>query len=46
MRFKQDFFEQLTGFYSQVYPQPISNPHWLGWSDDAAALIGLSCPVA
>ena len=44
MRFKQDFFEQLTGFYSQVYPQPISNPHWLGWSDDAAALIGLTTP--
>ncbi|GAA0786856.1 MULTISPECIES: protein adenylyltransferase SelO [Pseudomonadati] len=44
MRFKQDFFEQLTGFYSQVYPQPISNPHWLGWSCDAAALIGLNKP--
>jgi uncharacterized protein YdiU (UPF0061 family) len=44
MRFKQDFFEQLEGFYSQVYPQAISNPHWLGWSDDAAALIGLDKP--
>ncbi|MCL1143676.1 protein adenylyltransferase SelO [Shewanella gaetbuli] len=44
MRFKQDFFEQLDGFYSQVYPQPISNPHWLGWSEDAAQLIGLSQP--
>jgi uncharacterized protein YdiU (UPF0061 family) len=44
MRFKQDFFEQLDGFYSQVYPQGISNPHWLGWSDDAAKLIGLDKP--
>ncbi|KVX01331.1 protein adenylyltransferase SelO [Shewanella frigidimarina] len=44
MQFKQDFFEQLEGFYSQVYPLPISNPHWLGWSDDAAQLIGLEKP--
>ncbi len=44
MQFKQDFFEQLEGFYSQVYPLPISNPHWLAWSDDAAKLIGLSEP--
>ncbi|QIR15810.1 protein adenylyltransferase SelO [Shewanella aestuarii] len=44
MRFKQDFFEKLEGFYSQVYPQPISNPHWLGWSDKAAELIGLTKP--
>ncbi|WP_153916353.1 protein adenylyltransferase SelO [Shewanella sp. TC10] len=44
MQFKQDFFEQLEGFYSQVYPLPISNPHWLAWSDDAAKLIGLSAP--
>ncbi|AZG71913.1 protein adenylyltransferase SelO [Shewanella livingstonensis] len=44
MQFKQDFFEQLVGFYSQVYPLPISNPHWLGWSDDAAKLIGLQKP--
>ncbi|MBB1440544.1 YdiU family protein [Shewanella sp. SG41-4] len=46
MQFKQDFFEQLEGFYSQVYPLPISNPHWLGWSDDAAQLIGLEKPNA
>ncbi|GGB44227.1 YdiU family protein [Shewanella inventionis] len=44
MRFKQDFFEQLDGFYSQAYPQGISNPHWLGWSDAAAKLIGLDKP--
>lgn len=44
MHFKQDFFEQLDGFYSQVYPLPISNPHWLGWSNDAAKLIGLQKP--
>ncbi|MGI2002214.1 protein adenylyltransferase SelO [Shewanella frigidimarina] len=44
MQFKQDFFEQLEGFYSQVYPLPISNPHWLGWSDDVAQLIGLEKP--
>jgi len=44
MRFKQDFFEQLDGFYSQVYPQGIQNPQWLGWSDDAAKLIGLGKP--
>ena len=44
MQFKQDFFEQLEGFYSQVYPLPISQPHWLAWSDDAAKLIGLSEP--
>ncbi|HBF48346.1 MAG TPA: YdiU family protein [Shewanella frigidimarina] len=46
MQFKQNFFEQLEGFYSQVYPLPISNPHWLGWSDDAAQLIGLEKPNA
>ncbi|MDO6680374.1 MULTISPECIES: protein adenylyltransferase SelO [unclassified Shewanella] len=40
MQFKQDYFEQLEGFYSQVYPLPISQPHWLAWSDDAAKLIG------
>ena len=44
LHFKQDFFEQLEGFYSQVYPQPITHPHWLAWSDDAAALIGLDKP--
>ncbi|WP_144211477.1 protein adenylyltransferase SelO [Shewanella donghaensis] len=41
MQFKQDYFEQLEGFYSQVYPLPISQPHWLAWSDDAAELIGV-----
>ncbi len=45
MQLKQDFFEQLEGFYSQVYPLPISQPHWLAWSDDAAALIGLTKPT-
>ncbi|MGX9462212.1 protein adenylyltransferase SelO [Shewanella sp. A14] len=44
MQFKQDFFEQLEGFYSQVYPLPMSNPNWLGWSEDAAKLIGLEKP--
>ena len=44
MQFKQDYFEQLAGFYSQVYPTPISHPHWLGWSEDAAKLIGLQQP--
>ncbi|GGI80610.1 protein adenylyltransferase SelO [Shewanella gelidii] len=44
MRFKQDFFEQLTGFYSQVAPLGLSNPHWLAWSHDAASLVGLSTP--
>ncbi|WP_445945554.1 protein adenylyltransferase SelO [Shewanella sp.] len=44
MKFKQDFFEQLQGFYSQVAPLPLSNPHWLGWSQDAAALIGVDKP--
>ncbi|WP_394132418.1 YdiU family protein [Shewanella maritima] len=46
MHFKQDFFEQLEGFYSQVYPTPLSQPHWLGWSDSAAKLIGLAQPNA
>ncbi|ABZ78523.1 protein of unknown function UPF0061 [Shewanella halifaxensis HAW-EB4] len=45
MRFKQDFFEQLVGYYSQVFPQGISNPHWLAWSEDAAGLIGLTQPT-
>lgn len=45
MKFKQDFFTQLPEFYSQVYPQGISNPHWLAWSHDAAALIGLHEPT-
>ncbi len=44
MKFKQDFFNQLPEFYSQVYPQGISHPHWLAWSDDAAQLIGLTQP--
>jgi serine/tyrosine/threonine adenylyltransferase len=45
MRFKQDYFEQLVGFYSQVAPQGITNPKWLAWSRDAAALIGLDTPT-
>jgi len=44
MRFQQDFFEQLHGFYSEVKPLGLSNPHWLAWSDDAAKLIGLTQP--
>lgn len=45
MQFKQDFFEQLVGYYSQVFPLGISNPHWLAWSHDAAELIGLTQPT-
>ncbi|MGS0696935.1 protein adenylyltransferase SelO [Shewanella sp. 0m-4] len=45
MRLKQDFFEQLPDFYSQVFPLGISDPHWLAWSQDAAALIGLDKPT-
>lgn len=45
MKFKQDFFSQLPEFYSQVYPQGLSHPHWLAWSDDAAQLIGLTQPT-
>ncbi|KFZ36751.1 hypothetical protein HR45_14100 [Shewanella mangrovi] len=44
MKLKQDFFEQLTGYYQQVMPTPLPSPHWLLWSDDAAALIGESQP--
>ncbi|NMH65118.1 protein adenylyltransferase SelO [Shewanella salipaludis] len=44
MRFKQDFFTQLPGFYSQVQPLGLSNPHWLAWSQDGAQLIGLQQP--
>ncbi|MCH1920864.1 YdiU family protein [Shewanella sp. A3A] len=44
MKLKQDFFEQLDGFYQQVLPTPLPAPHWLLWSDDAAALIGLQQP--
>lgn len=45
MKFKQDFFTQLPEFYSQVYPQGITKPQWLAWSDSAAALIGLTAPT-
>ncbi|ABV85636.1 protein adenylyltransferase SelO [Shewanella pealeana] len=44
MRLKQDFFEQLPEFYSQVFPLGISNPHWLAWSQDAADLIEIKQP--
>ncbi|MCK8046210.1 YdiU family protein [Shewanella sp. 1CM18E] len=44
MQLKQDFFEQLSGFYSQVFPLGISNPHWLAWSQDAANLIAIEKP--
>ncbi|QLE83971.1 YdiU family protein [Shewanella sp. Scap07] len=44
MKFKQDYFEQLVGFYSQVNPQGLSNPHWLAWSDDAAKLLDNAAP--
>ncbi|MGS0683263.1 protein adenylyltransferase SelO [Shewanella sp. 125m-7] len=44
MQLKQDFFEQLPEFYSQVYPLGISNPSWLAWSQDAADLIGVKQP--
>ena len=44
MRLKQDFFEQLPEFYSQVFPLGISNPHWLAWSQDAADLIEVKQP--
>ncbi|WP_394205505.1 YdiU family protein [Shewanella waksmanii] len=45
MKFKQDYFEQLVGYYSQVNPQGLTNPHWLAWSDDAAKLVGLNEPT-
>ncbi|MCL1075219.1 protein adenylyltransferase SelO [Shewanella dokdonensis] len=41
MHFKQDFFEQLPDFYEEVLPAGLPSPHWLAWSDDAAALLGL-----
>lgn len=44
MKFKQDYFDQLSGFYSQVTPQGLPRPQWLAWSEDAAALIGLKQP--
>ncbi|MDR8526152.1 protein adenylyltransferase SelO [Shewanella fidelis] len=44
MQLKQDFFEQLPEFYSQVFPLAISNPHWLAWSQDAADLIAIETP--
>ena len=44
MQLKQDFFEQLPEFYSQVFPLGISNPHWLAWSQDAADLINIDAP--
>jgi len=45
MQLKQDFFTQLPDFYSQVMPQGLSEPKWLGWSRDAARLVGLSQPT-
>lgn len=45
MQLKQDFFTQLPDFYSQVMPQGLSEPKWLGWSRDAARLVGLSEPT-
>ncbi len=44
IQFKQDFFEQLQGCYSQVTPLGLSHPHWLVWSQDAAELVGLNEP--
>ncbi|QUN05644.1 YdiU family protein [Shewanella yunxiaonensis] len=40
MDFKQDFFEQLPGFYETVAPAGLPAPSWLAWSDDAAVLVG------
>ncbi|MCL1126741.1 protein adenylyltransferase SelO [Shewanella surugensis] len=45
MQLKQDFFTQLPGFYSQVTPQGLTDPKWIGWSRDAAHLVGLSQPT-
>ncbi len=45
MQLKQDFFTQLPGFYSKVTPQGLQDPPWVGWSDAAAHLIGLSQPT-
>ncbi|MCL1147573.1 YdiU family protein [Shewanella marinintestina] len=45
MQLKQDFFEQLPEFYSQVFPLGISNPHWLAWSQDAADLLAINAPT-
>ncbi|MGL5360595.1 MAG: protein adenylyltransferase SelO [Shewanella sp.] len=44
MNFKQDFFSQLPDLYSQVYPQGLTQPKWLAWSEAAAQLIGLNQP--
>lgn len=44
MKFKQDYFTRLAGFYQQALPAGLPSPHWLAWSDDAAALLGLSGP--
>ncbi|QSX33386.1 YdiU family protein [Shewanella avicenniae] len=44
MKLKQDFFEQLTGYYQQVMPTPLPAPHWLLWSDEAAKLVGIDQP--
>ncbi|QDF73900.1 MULTISPECIES: protein adenylyltransferase SelO [Shewanella] len=44
MKFKQDYVDQLSGFYSRVTPQGLPRPQWLAWSQDAAKLIGLEQP--
>lgn len=45
IQFKQDYFDQLQGHYSQVTPLGLSHPHWLVWSQDAAELVGLEEPT-
>ncbi len=42
----RNFVRQVSGAsYSRVSPTPVSAPRLLGWSDDCAALLGLSRPA-
>src|SRR5882762_5900901 len=43
----RNFVRQVAGAsYSSVTPTPVAAPRLLAWSDDCAALLGLSRPVA
>src|SRR5712672_3156284 len=42
----RNFVRQVAGAsYSRVTPTPVSAPRLLAWSDDCAALLGLSRPT-
>src|ERR1700756_291476 len=42
----RNFVRQVPGAsYSRVDPTPVSAPHLLAWSDNCAALLGLSRPT-